>query len=563
MTIADQRGDLVEAEVGGAAQVTGTFRPQLLDQVVRRQASAGTAAPLQGATGGGDRSGSIGNSQILVEVVADPVLELADQHIGIGQVRGGGLHAQRWALVDQEIAGDRIGEAGAGGGEQADAEIDVSEGGARGGDRTCVNDHAGHVQLDLGIAAPELAGKPPAGRGYACVKGASLGKDECASAGCREAWAMVAIRQPAAQTADRRGGEHLPQRRCSCGAKPRHDEDVELGEQPVVADLAFWHQQEASSGLHPRGAAHDRHRDRVDCWVDCCPQLLGGAQNVEKGGQARVEAPRQRSDANLHVAKGSEGVASPASLGLASALMKVRMLDGGHFTSAAGIWRRGEDLERQVRFPIPVYLIETATERVLVDTGLHPGAATDAKRHYGGAESLRAFQLELEEGLHSQVDFDTLTKVVLTHLHFDHAGGLALLPPRLPIFIQRREWQAAQDRVAIAKNFYLPRDYEGIAERLVIVDGDYDLLSDGSIELLLTPGHTPGHQSVRIGGKLLIGGDVTHFASGLDDHRFPIFGDDLDAQRASAERLRKLRDAGADVRPGHDPAVLTPGPVPL
>ena len=87
----------------------------------------------------------------------------------------------------------------------------------------------------------------------------------------------------------------------------------------------------------------------------------------------------------------------------------------------------------------------------------------------------------------------------------------------------------------------------------MLVDGDHDLLGDGSVELLLTPGHTPGHQSVRVGERLVIGGDVTHFASGLDDHRFPVFADDFDAQAASAERLRALRDAGADVRPGHDP----------
>lgn len=239
------------------------------------------------------------------------------------------------------------------------------------------------------------------------------------------------------------------------------------------------------------------------------------------------------------------------------------MLDGGHFTSAAGIWRRGDDLDRQVRFPIPVYLVETATERILVDTGLHPQAAADPQRHYGSADALSAFRLELDLPLAQQVDLDTLTKVVLTHLHFDHAGGLELLPPTLPVYLQRREWEAAQDPAAIARNFYLPRDYQGISERVVLVDGDHDLLGDGSVQLLLSPGHTPGHQSVQVGERLVIGGDVTHFASGLNDHRFPIFGDDLDVQRASAERLRALRDAGAEVRPGHDPEVLAPGAVAL
>ncbi len=240
---------------------------------------------------------------------------------------------------------------------------------------------------------------------------------------------------------------------------------------------------------------------------------------------------------------------------------RVTMLDGGAFTSPAGMWRQGESMERQVRFPVPVYLIEVGEERILVDTGLNPDAAADAASHYEGAESLGFFRLEQEVPLESQVDLASLTKVVITHLHFDHAGGLALLPDSLSIHMQRREWEASQDPGAVARNFLLPRDYEGIEERVVLVDGDHDLFGDGSVELLATPGHTPGHQSVRVGEGLVIGGDVTHFAAGLDDHRLPIFGDDLEVQVASAERLRALRDGGAEVRPGHDPDVLVPGPV--
>ena len=127
--------------------------------------------------------------------------------------------------------------------------------------------------------------------------------------------------------------------------------------------------------------------------------------------------------------------------------------------------------------------------------------------------------------------------------------------------MQRREWEAAHDAAAVQRNFLLPLDYASIGDQVVLVDGDHDLLGDGSIELLSTPGHTPGHQSVRVGERLVIGGDVSHFASGLDDHRFPMFADDFDAQARSAERLRALRDAGATVRPGHDPELLVPGPV--
>ncbi len=237
------------------------------------------------------------------------------------------------------------------------------------------------------------------------------------------------------------------------------------------------------------------------------------------------------------------------------------MFNVGWMTASAALWRRGDDPRRTIRFPVPAFLIEAGDERILVDTGLHPRAAADARSHYGErSEIFENFALELDRDVSEQLDVRTVTKVVLTHLHFDHAGGLALLPPSIPVIVQRREWTAGHDPDAVTSNGYLPSDYAGSRE-LVLVDGDHDLLGDGSIELLLTPGHTPGHQSVRVGRGLVLGADVAYFASGLDDHRFPAYGDDYAEQARSAERLRALRDAGARVLPGHDPDVLRAGPV--
>ena len=237
------------------------------------------------------------------------------------------------------------------------------------------------------------------------------------------------------------------------------------------------------------------------------------------------------------------------------------MLNVGWISSSAAIWRQGEDPDRKIRFPVPAYVIETGEERILIDAGLNPRAVGEPGDFYGRPEAFGLFELELEQDVAEQVDVSTLTRIVLTHLHFDHVGGLELLPPSIPTIVQRREWEAGHDAAAAQRNFLYPRDYAGDQRRLVLVDGDHDLLGDESIELLLTPGHTPGHQSVRVGDRLILGADVAHFASTLEDHRFPAFADDFAAQARSAERLRRLRDTGYAVQPGHDPAVLRPGPL--
>ena len=241
--------------------------------------------------------------------------------------------------------------------------------------------------------------------------------------------------------------------------------------------------------------------------------------------------------------------------------MRVELLDLGWMTAPAGLWRQGDpEPERPLRLPVPAYLIETESERILVDTGLHPEAVADPSGHYGEGSSIGFFGLEQEASLAERVDLETVTKVVITHLHFDHGGGLSLLPDSVPVVVQRAEWKAGQDRAGIERNFFLPRDFAETPPNLVLVEGDHDLLGDGSVLLLSTPGHTVGHQSVQA-GDLVIGADVALFAGGLDDHSFPAFGFSQEQQVESAERLRKLREAGLTVQPGHDPEILKPGPL--
>ncbi len=240
--------------------------------------------------------------------------------------------------------------------------------------------------------------------------------------------------------------------------------------------------------------------------------------------------------------------------------MHIERLDVGWFTAPAGIFRAGDDMDRTIRFPVPAYVVETASERILIDTGLNPAAIADPASYYERPDVFASSVLEQEQSVAEQLDVRTLTKVVLTHLHWDHVGGLPLIPASVPVVIQRSEWAAGHDDAAVQRNFFLTRDYADDGREVILIDGDHDLLGDGSIELLLTPGHTPGHQSIRI-GEIVLGIDVAHLASGLDDHRFPVFADDREQQGRSAERLRAMRDSGLTFIPGHDPEILRAGPV--
>ena len=236
------------------------------------------------------------------------------------------------------------------------------------------------------------------------------------------------------------------------------------------------------------------------------------------------------------------------------------MFNVGWIASSAAVWRQGENPQRRIRFPVPAYVVDTGRERILVDTGLHPAAAVDPGAFYGPRTA--GLTLELDRDISAQINFGTISCVVLTHLHFDHAGGLAFVPSRVPVILQRRELQAARDPDAIARNFFYPRDYETLGDRdVMLIDGDHDLLGDGTVQLMLTPGHTPGHQSLVLDGRLVLAGDVVHFLATLDDKRFPVFGDDFNAQSESVDRLRALRDAGLTIMPGHDPQTLKPGPI--
>jgi N-acyl homoserine lactone hydrolase len=223
--------------------------------------------------------------------------------------------------------------------------------------------------------------------------------------------------------------------------------------------------------------------------------------------------------------------------------------------------------------PVPCYLIDHPQGMALVDTGLHPGVRDDPHARVGWVADV--LRLELPDGhdLASRlaalgIDPGRLRYLVNTHMHFDHAGGNVLVPPHVELVVQAREWTAANDRQGIETNFYNPDDY-GQGRPVRAVDGEHDLYRDGSVVLLPTYGHTPGHQSLRVsvgGEELILCADACYFADWMDSEEMPPYGFDKDQELASLRYLRSLRDAGAHMVYGHDTeqwATLPQAPAPI
>ena len=217
----------------------------------------------------------------------------------------------------------------------------------------------------------------------------------------------------------------------------------------------------------------------------------------------------------------------------------------------------GED--DRIRIPVPCYLIDHPKGRILFDSGLSLGSCGNARDYLGPLGENFDVHFDPSEAISSrlaamEIDVGDITLVVTSHLHFDHAGGLAQFP-NVPVLVQRREWQAGAEPDLVAANNYLAADYD-LGHDVIQVDGEHDLFGDGSIVCMPTYGHTPGHQSLRVrlgSGEVVIAGDACKVRKTLESLHLPRYGHDKNAMRAALEDLRALARRGARIFYGHDP----------
>jgi N-acyl homoserine lactone hydrolase len=161
-----------------------------------------------------------------------------------------------------------------------------------------------------------------------------------------------------------------------------------------------------------------------------------------------------------------------------------------------------------------------------VDTGVGPRHPIIddlyEPRRVSVTDALRAVNCRLEQ----------IALLVNTHLHFDHCGENAAFPG-IPIFVQQREWSAAQDEQYTIREWV---EFEGATYRQLRGDSE---IAHG-VRVVAAPGHTPGHQSVLAstdGGLVIIAGQCVET---LDDWNAVATGEDVAGYLSEPARALQL-----------------------
>jgi N-acyl homoserine lactone hydrolase len=205
--------------------------------------------------------------------------------------------------------------------------------------------------------------------------------------------------------------------------------------------------------------------------------------------------------------------------------------------------------------PIYAYVIEQSDGGlILIDTGLSPIHINDPNYLLDEdfAQVLTPIMTE-EDTLVSRLATiglkpSDIGSVISTHFHFDHAGNNGLFAG-VPIFVQREHYAVAIDNPQFPNaTWNLPR------LRYELLDGEQELFP--GVELILTPGHAPAHQSLLVtlasGKKVLLSIDAIYSAENVERDSWSTQADPAQARDSAQRLLRIAEEQDAMVIYGHD-----------
>lgn len=204
-----------------------------------------------------------------------------------------------------------------------------------------------------------------------------------------------------------------------------------------------------------------------------------------------------------------------------------------------------------------VWVIRNKDRTVVIDTGFDERSAKLRKRTLlkPVAQGLAALGIEAS----------TVTDVIITHMHYDHAGNNDLFPAA-QFHLQDTEMAFSTGRCMCHPSMNHAYEVQDVAAmvhrvfagRVCFHDGDDEIFP--GVTLLHIGGHTKGLQSVRVKtqrGYIVIASDVAHHYAHLRERRiFPVL-DSVSAVLEGYDRVERLADSKNHVVPGHDPLVAS------
>ncbi|MCK1391106.1 N-acyl homoserine lactonase family protein [Bradyrhizobium sp. 1] len=197
-------------------------------------------------------------------------------------------------------------------------------------------------------------------------------------------------------------------------------------------------------------------------------------------------------------------------------------------------WTPGLNEGKTMDFVDSCYLIKHSKGWFLWDTGIADSVASmpnglapaDPKAVTWRRPKTLAAQLE-----QLGVKPDDVKTMAVSHTHPDHTGNVELFP-QATLYVQKAEydWPGANNE----PRFKPSHPVEQLA-------GDKDVFGDGSVTILSTPGHTPGHQSLLVKlpktGAVILSGDAVHFKDNWDNRRVPSMNANKEMSAASMQKI--------------------------
>ncbi|MBM4443338.1 MAG: N-acyl homoserine lactonase family protein [Candidatus Rokubacteria bacterium] len=240
----------------------------------------------------------------------------------------------------------------------------------------------------------------------------------------------------------------------------------------------------------------------------------------------------------------------------------------GPFPNNALVPSLPKEKVRDITIPVNMWVIDHPKGLVVFDTGNNVAVSDGkCKAHWaaGMCDLLKPSQ-KREDAIDAQLkklgfSVDQVKAVVTSHAHLDHMGNVKLFPKAIHVIQKKELYQAwwpekFQGRQGGA---FVMGDFDGPARdfNYLELDGDYDLFGDGSVVVLSTPGHTLGHQSLKVrlasGKTIVMAQDAIWFKENMEGYPAGLNYSVKDYE-SSIQRLKMIRDLeNAELYFGHDP----------